>query len=152
MLGRWTKEVSLDSLISSEELAKLKDIRVKKMPQEMRQIGEGAFGKVFLYKFDDGSLRAGKKPRISLFSKSQGEQRQMRVVSKECTCHQNVQYIRTRFELTYYSDVYAPIFLEVGYYSMRFKLAGGAMKCRRILFKYHTVQYRHTLIPIKKNH
>uniref|UniRef100_A0A914WU18 Protein kinase domain-containing protein n=1 Tax=Plectus sambesii TaxID=2011161 RepID=A0A914WU18_9BILA len=78
MVTHATVKVNLESLIAEEELKQLKDIRVKTVPKKLDQIGEGAYGKVYVFQFDDGSFRAGKKPRISLFNKSAEEERQIK--------------------------------------------------------------------------
>lgn len=76
-------KVNLESIITSEELEQLKDVRVKKLPERIAKIGEGANGKVFLFKCEDGSFCAGKKPKINLFNKSAEEEKDIAKVRSE---------------------------------------------------------------------
>lgn len=73
--------VNLESLITIYELDQLKDIRVEQIPEKVEKIGEGSYGKVFLYKFPNGSAQAGKRPKINLFDKSAEEISKMRKVT-----------------------------------------------------------------------
>uniref|UniRef100_A0A914VQG4 Protein kinase domain-containing protein n=1 Tax=Plectus sambesii TaxID=2011161 RepID=A0A914VQG4_9BILA len=75
------QKFNLESLITEEELGQLKNIRVKELPEQIGQIGKGAYGKVLLFKFEDGSLRAGKKPKINLDNKSAEESQLKRYLS-----------------------------------------------------------------------
>lgn len=77
------EEVCLELLITKEELERLKYIRVQILPKKGRQIGEGAFGKVHLYEFDNESTLSGKKFKIKLFSKSAAEVEQVKKVSND---------------------------------------------------------------------
>uniref|UniRef100_A0A914WAX8 Uncharacterized protein n=1 Tax=Plectus sambesii TaxID=2011161 RepID=A0A914WAX8_9BILA len=72
-----TQMVNLESLIP-EELEQLKSIRVKEIPEQIGQISKGAYEKVSLFKFEDGSLCAGKKPKIRLGNKSPEEERKVK--------------------------------------------------------------------------
>lgn len=72
------KEVDLESLVTKEELERHKAIRVEKIPTEVRQIGEGT---VLLYKFDNGSVQAGKKITASSFNKSSAEESELKKVN-----------------------------------------------------------------------
>lgn len=73
-------KVNLESLAIKEELELLKDIRMKNIPQKLNKIGEGATGQIFLYKFEDGTCCAGKKPKISLYNTSKDEKETMKKV------------------------------------------------------------------------
>lgn len=75
------KKVNLKSLITIEELDDVRHIRMEELPEEVDQIGDGAFGEVFLYKFKDGRVRAGKRPKISIFNKSTEEENTIKKVS-----------------------------------------------------------------------
>jgi hypothetical protein len=76
-------QVSLESLFEPEELNKLKEIRCLEIPEQICKLGEGASGEVFLHQLKDGSYRAGKKPRISLFNKSADEIQNIKKVSRK---------------------------------------------------------------------
>lgn len=76
------KEADLESLLTKEELEQIKYIRMEKLPTKIRLLNEGAYGKVFLYKFENESFGAGKKSKIRLFNKTEAEKEMMRKVNK----------------------------------------------------------------------
>lgn len=75
------RAVDLESLLTKEELEQINDIRVEKVPAKVGLLGEGAFGKVLLYKFENESFGAGKKSKIRLSNKTEAEKEEIRKVS-----------------------------------------------------------------------
>lgn len=64
------KKWNLESRITEEEHEKYKDIRIQEYPEKIEELGRGGFGRNYLYKFKDGSYRAGKKLDINLLNNS----------------------------------------------------------------------------------
>lgn len=95
-----TKKVNLESLITKKELEGLKGIRVKKIPQQIEKIGEGTYGKVCLFKFEDGSFRAGKKPKIGLLNKTANEEKNLETVSGQWKIYITLTKSRSKNVLT----------------------------------------------------
>lgn len=74
------RRLNLESLMTKEELDQISDIRMAEFPDFMEQLGEGGFGHVNSYKLSDGSLIAGKQPRINLFSRTTEEIKKLKGV------------------------------------------------------------------------
>lgn len=80
------RKLNLESLIAEDMYKDFNDIRIKGLPQLIEKIGEGGFADVFKYSNVDGSLWAGKQPRISLFSMSSKEEERTKKVSINFHC------------------------------------------------------------------
>lgn len=74
------RRVELESLLSEAEFEQYEDIRVKELPKKRDKLGDGGFGEVSLFKFQDGNLWAGKKLKVGLLSKSQNDECKMKEV------------------------------------------------------------------------
>lgn len=72
--------MNLESLLSKDEVEKLTKIRIRELPQLIEKIGTGGFGDVNLYTLNDGSMAAGKTPRINIFGMSSQQERELKMV------------------------------------------------------------------------
>jgi hypothetical protein len=67
------KRTDLSSLLCNLDVKLECNVRLKEMPKEIEQIGEGAYGTVHCYQLPDESHIAGKRLKINLFSRSKNE-------------------------------------------------------------------------------